>query len=228
MFTRGVVLFLLGFGMWFMNQVENPRGGMALFIALALIGAGFIGVGAAMVWASRSGKIAMRERILDSIEWRGDEKILDVGCGRGLMLVGAAKRLKTGVGKAGGVDNWSAEHLSGNSAESAMANAKAEGVADRVKVENSDPRRVPYPASSYDVVMSGLFIHNFAEEGDRAKVLDEMLRVVKPGGQILIWDLFAYGDYIRHFEKAGVQIVKKSGMSLLWCVPGAWFLARKK
>jgi cyclopropane fatty-acyl-phospholipid synthase-like methyltransferase len=43
---------------------------------------------------------------------RGDETVLDVGYGRGLHLIGAAKRLTTG--KAPGVDIWQAEDLSGN------------------------------------------------------------------------------------------------------------------
>ena len=46
-----------------------------------------------------------------SIRWHltGDEKVLDVGCGRGLLLIGAAKRLKSG--KATGIDVWDASVL---------------------------------------------------------------------------------------------------------------------
>ncbi len=58
-----------------------------------------------MVWSSRVAKLKLRDRLLDSLALKGDEKILDVGCGRGLLLIGAAKRLKTG--KATGIDVWS-------------------------------------------------------------------------------------------------------------------------
>jgi hypothetical protein len=59
----------------------------------------FIGVillplAGAQVLFSKVGKLRERDRLLDSIPWRGDEAVLDVGCGRGLLLVGAAKRLR--------------------------------------------------------------------------------------------------------------------------------------
>src|SRR5213083_296191 len=65
-----------------------------------------------MLWDSKIGKVRDRERLLDLISWTGRERVLDVGCGRGLMLIGAAKRLTTG--SAVGIDIWQAEDLSGN------------------------------------------------------------------------------------------------------------------
>jgi arsenite methyltransferase len=44
-----------------------------------------------MMHNSWRGKFHHRDRILDHISWRGDERVLDVGTGRGLLLVGAAK-----------------------------------------------------------------------------------------------------------------------------------------
>src|SRR6185436_7188286 len=41
---------------------------------------------AAMLWGSRVGKLRERERMLDELSLRGDERVLDVGCGRGLLL----------------------------------------------------------------------------------------------------------------------------------------------
>src|SRR5579871_18131 len=73
-----------------------------------------------MVYYSYAGKVRLRDRLLDGIPWRGDEAVLDVGCGRGLMLVGAAKRLTTG--KATGIDLWQGEDLGGNSPEATRAN----------------------------------------------------------------------------------------------------------
>jgi arsenite methyltransferase len=226
MITRGIIIFLLGFGLWYMNRNGNAKGGAALFAVLGCIGAGFILTGLIMVWSSRSGKMGVRDRMMDALPWRGDEKVLDVGCGRGLMLVGAAKHLKTG-GKVTGIDIWNAEDLSGNSAEAAIANARAEGVMDRVKIENGDARRLPYAANSFDIVMSSLALHNIPDASERAKALDEILRVAKPGGHIAIFDVFRTGDYMRHLEAAGAQIVQRSGTSFLWCIPSRWFIARK-
>src|ERR1700675_2263543 len=49
-----------------------------------------------MLYDSKIGKLREREKLLDLIAWQGRESVLDVGCGRGLMLVGAARRLTTG------------------------------------------------------------------------------------------------------------------------------------
>src|SRR5438270_8139596 len=36
-----------------------------------------------MLWSSKFGKVEERETLLSKISWRGDESVLDVGCGRG-------------------------------------------------------------------------------------------------------------------------------------------------
>jgi ribosomal protein L11 methylase PrmA len=87
-------------------------------------GSFFVGLGgllqaALMLLSSKSGKFRARERLLDSIPWRGDETVLDVGCGRGLMLICAAKRLETG--KAVGADIWQKEDQYGNDLKSPVA-----------------------------------------------------------------------------------------------------------
>ncbi len=225
MLWRGGITVALGLGLYIMNRADAPNAGLALFVALGFIGALMLGAAGVMYWSSQTAKIQYRDRILDALPWRGDEKVLDVGCGRGLMLIGAAKRLKTG--RTNGIDIWSKEDLSGNSGESAMANAKAEGVADRVRVENGDMRRLPYQPNSYDTVISSLAIHSLPESADREKALLEMVRVLKPGGHLAIFDVHYTGDYLRTLAQNGMEIVTKSGLSFLWCVPTRWFIARK-
>jgi len=224
---RGILLILLGAGLYLMNRTDAPGGGLALLFALGCMGLGFLGAAGVMYQSSRVWKIRYRDRILDALPWRGDEKVLDAGCGRGLFLIGAAKRL-TKAGKATGIDFWSTENLSGNSAEAAMANARAEGVADRVRIENGDLRRLSYQPGSFDIVLSSLAIHNIADSGEREKAIAGMLRVLKPGGHLAILDIFHIGDYIRVAEQNGAEIVRKSGLSFLWCLPTRWFIARKR
>jgi arsenite methyltransferase len=79
-----------------------------------------------MIWSSKVGKVKERETLLDRLSWTGREQVLDVGCGRGLMLIGAAKRLTTGL--ATGIDIWQAEDLSGNRPEATLENAARERV----------------------------------------------------------------------------------------------------
>src|SRR5919107_1281186 len=98
----------------------------------------FLATVAAMLHSSRRGKLVERDRLLDGLALRGDEDVLDVGCGRGLLLVGAAKRLPRG--RAVGVDIWSAVDQSGNSRPATLAKAEAEGVGERVEVVDGDMR----------------------------------------------------------------------------------------
>ena len=63
----------------------EPSGIPLSSIGLAC-GVSFAATGAWMVYASKVGKLRARERLLDLVSWKGDEAVLDVGCGRGLML----------------------------------------------------------------------------------------------------------------------------------------------
>ena len=94
--------------------------------------------GALMILYAEWGKFRHRDRMLAMIAWTGAENVLDVGTGRGLLALGAAKKLTTGT--AVGIDVWSEKDLTGNTADAFLANAEAEGVAERVEVRNADAR----------------------------------------------------------------------------------------
>src|SRR5580692_2332089 len=96
MFTRAAWTVAIGVAIYLINRSENPGPAGTLLAVFCVIGAGFLAGGLYMTWSSRTGKLALREELLDSLDLKGEEKILDAGCGRGLMVVGAAKRLKSG------------------------------------------------------------------------------------------------------------------------------------
>jgi arsenite methyltransferase len=77
--------------------------------------------GVLMIVYAKHGKFLHRDRILAMVDWKGDESVLDVGTGRGLLMIGAAKKLTTG--KAAGIDIWSTKDLSGNAMERTLPNA---------------------------------------------------------------------------------------------------------
>jgi ubiquinone/menaquinone biosynthesis C-methylase UbiE len=168
----------------------------------------------------------VRDEIIDAIPWRGDEKILDVGCGRGLLLIGAAKKVR-GAAKATGIDLWREEDLSGNSADAVIGNAKAEGVADRIKVDTGDAQKLPYKDNAFDVVLSSLAVHNIDDATGRAQAVGEMWRVLTPGGHIAIFDIVRTGEYRKALAARGAELVRESDRKFLWCVPSRWFIARK-
>jgi cyclopropane fatty-acyl-phospholipid synthase-like methyltransferase len=152
---------------------------------------------AAMIHSSRRGKLLERDRLLDGLGLSGDEDVLDVGCGRGLLLIGAAKRLPGG--RAVGVDLWSARDQSGNRRAATLANAEAEGVAERVEVVDGDMRALPFADASFDAVVSNDAMCHIA---DRPSALRDWYRVLKPGGRALFTDAMVVTGPVSHEELA--------------------------
>ncbi len=155
------------------------------------------------LWSSKIGKIREAQRLLDTYEWRGDERVLDVGCGRGLMLIAAAKRLDTG--KAMGLDIWDSRDQSGNRPESTFENARIEGVSDLIEVMNGDARHLPFENNSFDVVLSSKALHNIINPEERKKAVREIARVVKPGGWLGIIDSFQYAKILQDIGWVSAQ-----------------------
>jgi len=214
--------------LWASHLPRVPRGLYLLaFIGLALSAASFSGLVAdsnllaisgfvlgvllivpallAAFFALRKWNYAslIRKQIFDSFTLRGDEKVLDVGCGSGILLNGAAMRLTTG--KATGIDIW-APHSGGGSLALLWKNAKAEGVADKIEFREADARKMPFEDASFDVVMSSGALHHISHNfDDHEQAVREMVRVLKPGGKIVIWD-------ITHMVEATAQKMRSMGI----------------
>ncbi len=209
----GLLLWTLTFtGIWSGVLVLGP---VALsFGPMCLItGVLCTGMAAWMLFESRVGKLRERERLLDLLPWTGHEHVLDVGCGRGLMLIGAAKRLTTG--KATGIDLWHSSDLSGNRPEAALENARREGVVERVEVVTADMRSLPFPDASFDVVLSSNAIHNLEDAADRDTAIAQIARVLKPGGRVLIVDIRHPNQYESGLRAGGCMEVSRRGSALL-------------
>ena len=145
------------------------------------------------LYTTRRGKFIEWHQILGRLDLRGDEHVLDMGCGRGAVLTAVARRLTTG--RVTGVDIWNTKDQSGNARDVTLRNASLEGVADRVQVDSGDMRALPYGDATFDLVVSSLAIHNIASTADRQKAIVEAYRVLKPGGRMVIADIRATGVY---------------------------------
>src|SRR5258705_414369 len=101
-------------------------------------GASIVTTAALFIRTTGVGKFEVWSEILDGLRLRGDETLLDLGCGRGAVLLTAAKLLPNA--RAIGVDIWRADKTA-NSPQNTLRNAELEDVADLVKartVERAD------------------------------------------------------------------------------------------
>ena len=166
------------------------------------------------------GKFVAWWELLDRLGLRGDERILDLGCGRGAVLLMAAQHLTTG--RAVGVDLWRGADQSGNSADATQRNAIAEGVADRVELYTGDMTALPFADDSLDVVVSSLAIHNIRGRARREKAISEAVRVLRPGGRLMIADVRGTRQHEQQLARIGMNDVARRRLGWHFWWGGPW------
>lgn len=213
---------------WWAQSGTHLRHGLLPSLAGIGLNVG-IALTATVCWMIASSlwlKQRVRDRLLDAYAWRGDEQVLDIGCGRGLLAIGAARRLASG-GHVTGVDLWQDADLSGNGPEAIRTNAAAARVADRLSVNTGDARALPYPDGRFDVVGSMTAIHNIPDPEGRSAAISEAWRVTRGGGALLLYDIRHTRDYARQLRELGAEEVKLSAPLLLWGLVSHRLTARK-
>jgi arsenite methyltransferase len=127
---------------------------------------------------TRRGKFLVWAEILDSLRLRGDEQVLDAGCGRGAVLTMIAERLPRG--RAVGIDLGTADQSAG-SPGAAERNLAAEGVCERCGLMTGDERSMPFPDASFDMIVWSLAIHNIRNLAGRIRAIEEIARTLPAG-----------------------------------------------
>jgi arsenite methyltransferase len=181
--------------------------------------------GLLMLLYAKVGKFYHRDRMLNLYCWHGDEQVLDIGTGRGLLLVGAARRITTG--HATGIDIWNKEDLSGNALRRAEENLALEGVAGNCSLASEGAQKMSFPSGSFDVVLSNLCLHNIYDKPTRLQACHEIVRVLKPGGVAILSDYKLTGEYAMAFRDAGLQVERKFPNLLTTYPPLRILVARK-
>ena len=205
----------------------------AVFGAVALVGAVVASTTTSMAWwlalavllfsqalvfvhMTFRGKFVVWERLFDQLPLDGGELVLDVGCGRGMVLIAAARRLTTG--RAIGIDLWRAGDQDGNDPVATRVNAHANRVADRIDLQTADMSRTQLPSATFDVVTANVAIRTVKDRVKRRAAVEEIYRVTKPGGTMLLVDTQHVLEYRDDLVACGAEDVRLSSLG-----PSGWF-----
>jgi len=183
------------------------------FTAFYLCGAGLY------LYATTRGKLRVWNEQLDAIPPLGRKRILDIGCGRGLVAILAALRFRNSC--VTGLDLWRVADQSGNSYQAAHLNAVRNRVSDRVFFRTADMVNLPFDSGHFDVVTASMSIHNLPSKEQRRQALTEAVRVLAPSGTLVIVDIQYGVDYARELQDLGVEVapVVNAGWRMWWSGP---------
>lgn len=153
------------------------------------MGAVFSGITAPMyIYASLKGKHDLWDRLLKDLPdttFQGPS--LDMGCGRGMVLLKTAQRKKAigGCQPAYGIDIFNSYDQTGNAPEATYANVACLDLLDQIVLHSAsftDP--LPFADGSFSLITASLSLHN-ADDAGRKRAVEELARVCAPGGQVI-------------------------------------------
>ncbi len=125
--------------------------------------------------------VRLREQYLAKMDLGGSKRLLDLGCGTGVVARSLAREAEF-KGELVGLD------LSYALIEAAKQFASNEGVAEQVTFRVGDSHVLGEPDNSYDAIVAHTLISHVK---DPSSVISEAARILKPGNTIAIFD----GDY---------------------------------
>jgi ubiquinone/menaquinone biosynthesis C-methylase UbiE len=221
----GATAILLAIIVWRMGYELPAIPSQVIAPMLFYLGISLLLTGLVMLYGSKRGKMVIRDNIIEQLSLQGHEQVLDVGCGRGLLLIGIASKLSTG--RAVGIDLWQTEDQSGNAITTTEENTRRANVAERTELHTGDMREMPFVDGRFDIVISSWAIHNIPTKEGRQQALKECWRALKQGGMFAFVDISYTAEYEAEFRKLGCTIIKKQGPYFTFLIPSYLLIGRK-
>lgn len=137
------------------------------------LGGPLLGVVGILEERGPSNYLTMAKNLLDLVDIRPNEVVLEVGGGSGVVLREIARRTA-------GVNHIIDVDISPYLLREAEALAKQAGLADRISFREGNAEAIPLVDDSVEVALS----FTVMEEGDADRMLSELVRVTRPGGRI--------------------------------------------
>jgi ubiquinone/menaquinone biosynthesis C-methylase UbiE len=156
---------------------------------------------------------SVKSRVVEMARIERGERVLDVGCGTGTLAIAAARAAPE-------------VQVSGLDADPAIlsrARDKAGAAGLSVAFDEGMSTALPYADASFDAVLSTLFFHHLPD-GDKHRTARELVRVLRPGGRLVVADLGRPHDpLMRVAVRATVQLLDgtaTTGLNVRGELPG--------
>ena len=174
--VRGVgpplVLFPLGLAP---SQWEPLLTALSAHYCTVTLGGDALGMVAYLELRGRLGYLSAVRSLIEAVQVRPGEKVVEVGCGSGVLIRWLARQTR-GANAILGVD------INRYLLREATALARKDGLADILTLQEGNAEALPLLDNSVDVA----FACTVLEEGNADKMLAEMVRVTRPGGRVAV------------------------------------------
>ena len=150
-----------------------------------------------------------RGRLRDVLEPRPAERVLEVGPGTGYYTLDLAEWVSPG----GRIDIFD---LQQEMLDHTLRRVGERGLTN-ITAAQGDARQLPYPNASFD---AAVMVTVLGEIPDQAAALRELARVLKPGGRLVVGELFGDPHWVspsrlrQRAEAAGLTFNRRSGTPL--------------
>lgn len=131
----------------------------------------------------------------------GHRKVLEIGIGSRLGAITLAEN--NPAMRIDAIDTFNINDHKNNSLTLCQHNLKASHVDKNVTAHTADMRDMPFNSNHFDAAFGILSIHNLKRKIERKTALLEIIRVIKPGGKLIIIDFKYHKEYRKHLRQLG-------------------------